>query len=217
MTVPIPAGIIFSVFFLLAAVSFYSLLDIWSNQAGEFSTMHARQVDRVNSSLSISSAGPTETDLDCNNFVASVVNAGSVDIVPVDDGDVLVEYTDAGGSKVSRYLDYGATAGVTGNSWTIASLSSDTRNPNQWDARETATIRYSIESSMKAGSYGSLLVNSPLGVGDMEYFRCTEPEYIYLYLHSETNDISGTDYYKMMMECHSRRDRASQSQQHFRH
>ena len=195
MTVPIPASIVFSIFFVLSAVTFNSLLDSWNTQTSEFSVMQPSHVDRINSSLSISSAGPTETDLDCNNFIASVVNTGSVDIVPVYDGDVFVEYTDTGGSKVSRYLEYATTA-VTGNRWTVTSFSSDTRNPNLWDARETATIRYSIASSMKAGAYGPLLVNSPLGVGDLEYFQCPE----YLYLHSETNNIAGTDYYKLVSE-----------------
>ena len=176
MTVPIPAAIIFTIFFVLSVVTFSSLLESWNTQSTEFSVIQAHQVDRLNSSLSISSAGPTETDLDCNNFVASVVNTGSVEIVPVYDGDVFVEYTDTGGSKVSSYLEYATTA-VTGNRWTVTSFSSDTRNPNLWDAQETATIKYSIASSMKADAYGPLLVNSPLGVGDLEYFQC--PEYLY--------------------------------------
>ena len=195
MTVPIPATIVFTIFFLLATVTFNTLLEIWHTQTTEYSMVQARQVDRINSSLSISSAGPTETDLDCTNFTANVVNAGSVGIVPVSDGDVFVEYTDTGGSKVSSYLDYATTA-VTGNKWTATSFSSDTRNPNLWDAQETATIKYSIASSMKADTTGPLLINSPLGVGDLEYFECPE----FLYFHSETNDIAGTDYYRLITD-----------------
>ena len=195
MSVPISAAVVFILFFTLSTVTFYALLDSWDTRSSEFSAVRARQVDRINSSLSITSAGPTETDLDCNNFTASVVNTGSVAIVPVSDGDVFVEYTDTGSSKVSSYLQYGTTA-VTGNSWTVTSFSTDTRNPNAWDAQETATIKYSISSSMKADAYGPLLVNSPLGVGDMEYFQCPE----YLYFHSETDNIAGVDYYKMISD-----------------
>ena len=195
MTVPIPAAIVFTVFFVLAAVTFNSLLGSWNTQTREFSVVQARQVDRINSALSISSAGPTETDLDCNNFIASVANTGSVAIVPFNDGNVFVEYTDTGGSKVSSYLDYATTA-VTGNRWTVNSFSPDTRNPNQWDPQETATIKYSIASSMKADANGPLLVNSPLGVGDLEYFQCPE----HLYFHSETNNIDGVEYYKLISD-----------------
>ena len=195
MTVPFSFVVVFSIFFVLSVVTFNSLLNTWNTHASEFSVEQARQVDRINSSLAISSAGPTETDLDCNNFIASVVNTGSVGIVPVNDGDVLVEYTDIGGSRIVRYLEYATTA-VTGNRWTVTSFSTDTRNPNQWDPQETATIKYSIASSMKADAYGPLLVNSPLGVGDMEYFQCPE----HLYFHSETENIAGVDYYKLISE-----------------
>ncbi|PKB71091.1 MAG: hypothetical protein BZY87_07120, partial [SAR202 cluster bacterium Io17-Chloro-G6] len=195
MTVPIPAAIVFTIFFVLSTVTFFALLDSWDTQTSEFSAAQARQVDRINSSLSISSAGPTETDLDCNNFTASVVNTGSVAMVPVSDGDVFVEYTDTGSSKVSSYLQYATTA-VTGNSWTVTSFSSDTRNPDVWDAQETAAIKYSISSSMKADAYGPLLVNSPLGAGDVEYFQCPE----YLYFHSETDNIAGANYYRMISD-----------------
>jgi len=195
MTVPFTGAIVFTIFFILSVVTFNSLLNSWNIHASEFSVVQDRQVNRINTSLSISSAGPTETDLDCNNFTATVVNTGSVDIVPVDDGDVMVEYTDTAGAKVSSYLDYATTA-VTGNRWTVTSISPATRDPNLWNPQETATFKYSIASSMKADAYGPLLVNSPIGVGDMEYFQCPE----YLYLHSETNNIAGTDYYKLISD-----------------
>ena len=193
MTVPIPAAIVFTIFFLLAAVTFNYLFESWNTQSSEFSVMQDRQVDRINSSISISSAIPTESDLDCDNFTASVLNTGSVNIAPVYDGDVFVEYTDTGGSKVASYLEYATTA-VTGNRWTVTSFSPNTRNPNLWDTQETATIKYSIASSMKADAYGPLLVNTPLGAGDLEYFQCPE----FLYLHSETDNIGGIDYYKLI-------------------
>ena len=193
MTVPIPAAIVFTIFFLLAAVTFNYLFESVNTQSSEFSVMQDRQVDRINSSISISSAIPTESDLDCDNFTASVLNTGSVNIAPVYDGDVFVEYTDTGGSKVASYLEYATTA-VTGNRWTVTSFSPKTRNPHLWDTQETATIKYSIASSMKADAYGPLLVNTPLGAGDLEYFQCPE----FLYFHSETDNIGGIDYYKLI-------------------
>ena len=195
MTTLIPGSIVISIFFMLAVATFGSLLNYWSIHSNDFSVLQQLQVERVNSSITISSAGPSSTDLDCTNFTASVVNTGSVNIIPVEDGDVLVEYTDTGGSKVVSYLEYATTA-VTGNRWTVASLSTDNRNPGQWDIQETATIKFSIASSMKAGNYGPLLVNSPLGASDMEYFQCPE----HLYLHSETNNIAGVDYYKLVSD-----------------
>ncbi|NQW22663.1 MAG: hypothetical protein HQ475_04365 [SAR202 cluster bacterium] len=192
MTVPIPAAVIFSIFFLLSAVTFSSLLSSWHTQSGNFSTLQEHHVDRINSSLSITSAGPTATDLDCNNFTATVVNTGSLDIVPVENSDVLAEYTNTAGTKVTSYLDYATTA-VTGSRWTVTSFSPDTRQPNLWNPQETATLKYSIPSSMKADAYGPLLINSPIGADDVGYFQCPE----FLYLHSETTNIAGTDYYKL--------------------
>ncbi|MEE8465818.1 MAG: hypothetical protein V3S68_05020, partial [Dehalococcoidia bacterium] len=195
MTVQIPAAIIFSIFFVLSVVTFNSLLGSWDTHTSEFSLVQAGQVDRINSSFAITSAGPTDTDLDCTNFIASVVNTGSVGIVTASDGDAFAAYTDTGGSKVSSYLEHATTA-VTGNRWTVASISPDTRNPDVWDARETATIKYSIASPMQTSGYGALLFNSPLAVGDLEYFQCPE----YLYFHSETTNIAGADYYRLISD-----------------
>ncbi|MCH7737496.1 MAG: hypothetical protein IH872_08870 [Chloroflexi bacterium] len=193
MTILIPGTVVITIFFLLSIVVFGSLLNTWNSHAGEFSVLQDQQVDRVSSAIAISSAGPTDTDLDCTNFTASVVNTGSVNFIPVEQGDIIVEYTDTGGSKVVRYLEYATTA-VTGNRWTVASISADTRNPNQWDTQETATIKLSIASAMKADSNGPLLINSPLGSSDLKYLQCPE----HLYLHFETVDIAGVDYYKMI-------------------
>ncbi|MCH9016316.1 MAG: hypothetical protein IIB89_00960, partial [Chloroflexi bacterium] len=195
MTTLIPSSVIISLFFLMAIATFSSLLNYWDIHGRDFSALQSLQVERINSSIEISSAGPTSTDLDCTNFTASVVNTGSINIIPVQDGDVLVEYTDTGGSKVVSYLEYATTA-VTGNRWTVTSLSPDTRNASQWDIQETAVIKFSIASSMKADGYGPLLFSSPLGASDLEYFQCPE----HLYLHSETENIAGVDYYKLITD-----------------
>ena len=137
MTTLIPSSVIISLFFLMAIATFSSLLNYWDIHGRDFSALQSLQVERINSSIEISSAGPTSTDLDCTNFTASVVNTGSINFIPVQDGDVLVEYTDTGGSKVVSYLEYATTA-VTGNRWTVTSLSPDTRNASQWDIQETA-------------------------------------------------------------------------------
>ena len=195
MSTLIPGLIVFTLFFLLAALTFGSLMDSWNTHTNEFSVAQTRLVNGINSHFSISSAGPTETDLDCDNFTATIMNTGSETIERIEDGDVFVEYTDTSGSRVIRYLDHATTA-VTGNRWTATSFSPSTRNPGLWDAQETAVIKYSIASSMMASASGPLLFNSPLGAGDMEYFQCPE----HLYFHSETQDIAGTDYYRLISD-----------------
>ena len=195
MSTVIPSAVVISVFFLLAISAFGGLLNTWDSLTREFSEVQAQQVKRVSSSIAIYSAGPTATDLDCTNFIAEVVNTGSVNIIPVEEGDVIVEYTDTGGSKVVSYLEHATTA-VTGNRWSETSFSIDNRNPDQWDTDETATINISIASAMKADGYGSLLINSPLGAGDVKYLQCPE----HLYLHSETVDVAGVDYYRMVSD-----------------
>ena len=61
MTVPIPGAVVFTVFFVLSAFTFSSLLNTWSTQANDISVMQARQADRINTCLSISSASGRKT------------------------------------------------------------------------------------------------------------------------------------------------------------
>lgn len=195
MSIVIPGSVIISTFLLLAIVAFGALMDSWDTKTKEMDVLRDIQTHRINSSISISSAGPTATDLDCTNFTASVQNIGSVDIIPVADSDAFVEYTDTGGGRNVRYLEHATTA-TTGNRWTATSFSSDTRNPNHWDTGETATFTFSIDTAMVADGYGPFTISSPLGASDMEYIECPE----HLYFHSETDNIAGVDYYKLISD-----------------
>lgn len=47
MTVPIPGAVVFTIFFLLSAFTFSSLLDTWSTQASEFSAQEAELKEHV--------------------------------------------------------------------------------------------------------------------------------------------------------------------------
>lgn len=195
MTTVIPGAVILTVFILISSITFSSLLNSWESYASDYDVAQQQEEERINSSISIVSAGPTHTDLDCTNFTASALNTGSKSIIPMTNGDVLVEYTDTSSNKIVSYL-VNATTAVTGNRWAIDSFSLDKRNPNQWDSGETAIINYSISSAMKADASGPLIINPPLGSSDVEYFSCPE----HLYLHSETNNIAGVDYYKMVSD-----------------
>ena len=195
MTTVIPGSVILTVFILISSFTFSSLLNSWESYASDYNVAQRQEEERINSSISIVSAGPNQTDLDCTNFTASVLNTGSKSIIPMTDGDVLVEYTDTSSNKIVSYL-VNATTAVTGNRWAVDSFSLDNRNPSQWDSGETATIDYSISSAMKADATGPLIINPPLGSGDVEYFACPE----HLYLHAETNNIAGVDYYKMVSD-----------------
>ena len=79
--------------------------------------------------------------------------------------DLIVEYTGTGGSAVADRLSHGTQ-------WSVASISPDTRNPSTWNAGETATINFTLSPSAKNGTSGVVLIVSPLGISDSEYFTC---------------------------------------------
>ena len=56
MSTLIPGLIVFTLFFLLAAVTFGSLMDSWNTHTNEFSVAQTRLVNGINSHFSISSA-----------------------------------------------------------------------------------------------------------------------------------------------------------------
>ena len=192
MSETIPTVVVFTIFFVLAVITFSALLEVWADQTEGLEALNRRQEERLNTAITINSAGPTATDLDCDHFTASVLNSGETPIIDLSKSDLLVEYTDSTDAKVASLLTH-VTSAVTGNRWTTTAFTEDTRDPNSWDPQETGTFNFSIDPAMKSSETGPVLIGSPTGVTDSEYFECPE----FMYFHSETVSIAATDYYQL--------------------
>ena len=121
-----------------------------------------QQEERLATSIGIQATADTSTD--CLSYTASVTNSGETLVADFTEMDVLVQYTDGGNSKVVSRLTYTAD-------WTI-SMNPDDRDPNVWNAGETATISFNLGSAPDSATRGTVIVATPQGIVDSSYFRC---------------------------------------------
>lgn len=167
MSEAIPSTLIMAALLLLTSVTFFSVVNLWSEHNGLISQVTALQEQRLETSLEISNVALGE-DV-CPNysgpFDAAVENNGATDFTDLDQMDVFLEYVDGSDNEVSSRLDRGPD-------WSLSGLTPDTRNPNQWDSGETGTVSFGVAPGLKPGTSGVLLLASPQGVTDAGYFTC---------------------------------------------
>ena len=133
MSEAIPGIIVTSTFLLLSALTFLCLTEVWSDQSRLIQASTAQQVEYTNTSISIQPDN-IAMDLGCNTLTAPVDNTGQTLVASFSEMDLLADYTDTSSAEVVNHLEYTTD-------WTLASLSPDTRDPNQWNPAETATLR----------------------------------------------------------------------------
>ena len=184
MSDSVTGAIVTVAFLLLTSTTFLILLDMWTDHSLLSAEAGRRQVQMMDTSITINSAADDDTELNCDLFSVQVANTGSVDLPDFTELDFLVSYTDASGSPVNSYLEYPAD-------WSLASLIPDDRDPNVWNSAETATFSFILNPVMQLDSYANLVIVTAQGIRDLAYFTCAKS----LVLHSETQDIDGTDYY----------------------
>ena len=133
MSEAIPGIIVTATFLLLSALTFLFLTEVWSDQSRLIQASTAQQVEYTNTSISIQPDN-IAMDLGCNTLTAPVDNTGQTLVASFSEMDLLADYTDTSSAEVVNHLEYTTD-------WTLASLSPDTRDPNQWNPAETATLR----------------------------------------------------------------------------
>ena len=185
MSEAIPGIIVTATFLLLSALTFLFLTEVWSDQSGLIQASTAQQVEYTNTSISIQPDN-IAMDLGCNTLTAPVDNTGQTLVASFSEMDLLADYTDTSSAEVVNHLEYTTD-------WTLASLSPDTRDPNQWNPAETATFEVPISPPIQFDSSGTLVVVTPAGVTDSSYFSCPSTHYF----HSETTSINSVDYYQL--------------------
>ena len=185
MSEAIPGVIVTATFLLLASLTFLLIREVWSDQSRLIQANTAQQVEYTNTSISIQPDN-IAMDLGCNTLTAPVDNTSQTLVTSFSEMDLLADYTDASTNQVVNHLEY-----IT--DWTLASLSPDTRDPNQWNPAETANFKVPISPLIQFDSSGTLVVVTPAGVTDSSYFSCPSTHYF----HSETSSINGVDYYRL--------------------
>ena len=156
--------VVFSLFLMLTVFTFAYQTGTWVEHSTNNTQAIERQTAQVRSAIAITSA--VEDGGTCTNFTAQVGNTGKVSIHDFSKMDLVVEYTNASDAKVAAWLTHGTD-------WSVASILPDTRDPNDWNPAETATIDFTLPSAMKDTEKGTVLLATPLAVSDSNYFDCT--------------------------------------------
>ena len=185
MSEAIPGVIVTATFLLLSSLTFLFLTEVWSDQNSLIQASMAQQVEFTNTSIAIQSDN-IAMDLGCNTLTAPVDNTGQISVADFSEMDLLADYTDTSSNRVVNHLEFTTD-------WTLASLSPDTRDPNQWNPAETATFKVPISPLIQFDSSGTLVVVTTGGVIDSSYFPCPSTHYF----HSETSNINSIDYYQL--------------------
>ena len=185
MSEAVPGIIVTATFLLLSALTFLFLTEVWSDHSALIQASTAQQVERTNTSIAIQS-DTLGMELACDTLTVPVDNTGQTSVASFSEMDLLADYTDDSSAQVVNHLEYTTD-------WSLASLSPDTRDPNQWNPAETATFKVPISPPIQFDSSGILVVVTLGGVTDSSYFSCPSTHYF----HSESTIITGSAYYQL--------------------
>ena len=158
----IVGAVMLFLFLMVTSLTFQFMLTSWNTQNIASKALTERQVVRLNTGIGIETTADASSD--CLTYTAQVANTGETKISDFTEMDVLVQYTNSGDTKVASRLAYTTD-------WTI-SMSPDDRDANIWNPDETATITFTLASAPKLDTRGTVVVVTPQGVLDSNYFRC---------------------------------------------
>ena len=158
--------VVLALFLAVTSVVFLFLIDSWTDHSIDTAVAINRQLERVESAISIDSAN--ENGLTCTSYTAQVDNTGEVAIEDFSKMDLLVQYTNTSNNKVANRLSHSTD-------WSAASIVPDSRDPNDWNPAEVASIDFTLPSALKSATQGTVLISTPLAVADSSYFSCVCP------------------------------------------
>jgi len=181
---------VFVTFLVISGMAYFNLHDTWTGPTATLKEAAGRQAERVETVVSIASAGPTASD--CRGYTADVNNPGQTSVADFSKMDLIVNYPGSDGETHATNLEYVESI-PTGNRWTLSSITPDTHHPNTWNPEEKATLLFHVSPAMKHTSSGLLTISTPLAVTDSTNFSCDLTHYF----HSETTDINAVTYYQL--------------------
>ena len=168
MTESLGAAVAMSLFIVLSSVTFLVLLDVWDLQSTESADNAALLTDRINTRVSITT---TTAEANCGVYTVTISNPGKTSVSDFSKMDMIADYQDGGGVRVYRRLDY-VTGAVGDNEWALKSITPDTRDPGNWNPRETVIFDLRVNPNVSATVSGALVVATPFGVTDSAYLWC---------------------------------------------
>ena len=164
MSQGLTTSVVMSLFLLVTSVIFLFLTSSWTDQSFNTAQAIADQRARVETAISFKSTAQSDPE-ECDTYTAQVDNTGKVAVEEFKDMDLLVEYTNTSNSKVATRL-------TNPSDWSVTGITPDSRDPNNWNPDETATITLTLSPSAKDGTKGTIIAVTPLGISDAIYFTC---------------------------------------------
>jgi hypothetical protein len=158
MSEMVPATLVLAVLLLLTSITFFSVINLWSEHNALLSEVVALQERRLETSLDINEVAlsPGVCPNYSGSFDAAVDNDGATGFTPLEQMDVFVNYLDASDNQVVTRLQHD-------EDWSLSGLSPDNRNPGQWDSLETGTLTFSVVPGLKPETSGVVLIAAPQG------------------------------------------------------
>ena len=172
--------LVMSVFLTMTWALFSLVTNFFYTQSASQLEATERQVDRLNTVISIDS-----TTFSPCQYTATVRNQSQgISIADYTDVDVITRHKNLAGNYV-------ATRHVSGD-WTVSSIDPDNTNPNVWDPDETATLAFELDSDPVKGSLGTLAVAVPGGTTDSAYFDAYDCPLLWpFYWHNDPTPPTG--------------------------
>ena len=169
MTESFGVAVAMTLFILVSGVTFLALLDVWEFQSTDAGAATLRQMDQLNTRLRVT--GTAASGAGCDTFTATVTNPGETSIEDFGKMDLIADYTGTGSDKVAARLAY-ISGALAANQWRVSSIAPDTRDPNTWNPRETATFEFKVDPALSSTVSGAMVLATPFGVSDSAYFGC---------------------------------------------
>jgi archaellum component FlaF (FlaF/FlaG flagellin family) len=158
METSIPAVIVSAILMVSALVlarSGYQSVD----QMGQlWKQMEVRSSEQVHTELTITNVTANSPYVDVD-----LLNGGSTTLADYDHMDVLVQYTDGGGTPVLAWIPYTSGA-LAQNTWTIQGITNDAFEPGILNPGETLRMRIWLDPAAGVGTTNRLVIASDLGV-----------------------------------------------------
>ncbi len=156
----LPALIIAAVFLL--AASFLSRSGISSYEAlgQHIKQVEARTGEQARTRLTIVSAS---LDAPGTTLTVQLRDDGSTNISSWSALDVLVSYYTGPSSRVDAWIPY-VDGGLSPNTWTVVSITSDAFEPGILNPGETATIEVGLSPAVASGTTNEVVIATDGGV-----------------------------------------------------
>ena len=175
MSMAVSGVLVLGVFLLSALTLIGTLVDVGNAQGVSLhessDTLGARLATLISITGISTSDGGSWTEV-----TVTVDNPGSTPVTSFSDMDVLIRYTTSTGDLTVGRLKY-ATGTPSDNEWSVCSgnpvtcaISPDAHNPNIWDPDEEATLSLRLAPEVQAGTTGTVVVVTPVGVSDLANF-----------------------------------------------